>query len=120
MFGMQWISIWPPAAPIKVGTTVVVVASHLGFWSLNPCRIVYVIDEPYKFGFAYGTVLGHSEIGEERFVVEMNRESEEVSYEILAYSRPTALVFGGLPLARILQRRFARDSLSAMRAALNS
>src|SRR5579872_2958785 len=52
MFDMDWLKIYPGAAPIIGGTTVAVLARHFGFWSLNPCRIVYVIDEPARFGFA--------------------------------------------------------------------
>lgn len=34
-----------------------------------PCRVVYVVDEPRRRGFAYGTLPGHPESGEELFVV---------------------------------------------------
>jgi uncharacterized protein (UPF0548 family) len=34
-----------------------------------PCRIVYVIDEPDRRGFAYGTLPGHPERGEEAFII---------------------------------------------------
>jgi hypothetical protein len=27
-----------------------------GVWTLNTCRIVYVVDEATRFGFAYGTL----------------------------------------------------------------
>jgi len=114
MFDMDWLKIYPGAAPIIGGTTVAVLARHFGFWSLNPCRIVYVIDEPARFGFAYGTLVGHSEIGEERFSVELDPQTNEVWYDLYAFSRPTPLVRLGYPLARILQKRFARCSLDAM------
>jgi len=58
MFDMPWIELCWPDTPIKTGATVAVLVSHLGFWSLNACRIVYEIDErgdSEKFGFAYGT-----------------------------------------------------------------
>src|SRR4051794_8053903 len=32
-----------------------------------PCRIVYVVDEPRRRGFAYGTLPDHPEQGEESF-----------------------------------------------------
>ena len=35
-----------------------------------PARVVYVIDEPLRKGFAYGTLPGHPETGEEAFIVE--------------------------------------------------
>src|ERR1700722_11832293 len=45
-----------------------VVLVRMGFLPA-PCRVVYVIDEPDIRGFAYGTLEGHPESGEERFVV---------------------------------------------------
>jgi uncharacterized protein (UPF0548 family) len=64
----------PPAAAVREGSTVLVVARHLGFWSMNPCRVVHVFEaqgRTSRFGFSYGTLEGHAECGEERFVVEM-------------------------------------------------
>lgn len=118
MFAMPWLSLHPAAPSVETGTAVAVLVSHFGFWSLNPCRIVYTIDEPTRFGFAYGTVIGHSEIGEELFCVDLDPDTGNVWYRILAYSRPTPLVRMASPLARLLQKRFARQSLAAMVAAV--
>jgi uncharacterized protein (UPF0548 family) len=90
MFAMPWIQLCWPAAPIEMGSTVGVLVSHIGFWSLNAARIVYIIDEKQRYGFAYGTLPGHAEIGEERFSVEL-RQDETVWYEIYAFSRPRGL-----------------------------
>ena len=38
-----------------------------------PCRVVYVVDEPDRRGFAYGTLTGHPESGEELFTVRHDR-----------------------------------------------
>jgi uncharacterized protein (UPF0548 family) len=116
MFAMPWIQLCWPDAPIEIGSTVGVLVSHFGFWSLNAARIVYTIDEgddPQRFGFAYGTLTGHAEIGEERFTVEFRRD-QTVWYEIYAFSRPHGLARCAYPFSRGLQRRFARDSMSAM------
>jgi uncharacterized protein (UPF0548 family) len=118
MFDMPWINLCWPDTPIEPGATVAVVASHLGFCSMNAARIVYVLDDPatpQKFGFAYGTLPDHSEIGEERFTVELNPDDQTVWYDIYAFSRPGKLARLGYPFARMLQRRFARDSKLAMR-----
>jgi uncharacterized protein (UPF0548 family) len=70
--------------------------------------------------FAYGTLPEHGERGEERFTVEWRREDDSVFYELYAFSRPNHLIARlGYPLARRLQRRFARDSLRAMLHATN-
>ena len=52
-----------------------------------PCRVVQVVDDATRRGFAYGTLVGHPESGEERFVIEM-RESGEVAITITAFSKP--------------------------------
>jgi uncharacterized protein (UPF0548 family) len=87
-------------------------------WWLNASRIVYVIDEGgplTRFGFAYGTLPEHAESGEERFLIEWERDSDEVWYSILAFSRPRHwLALAGYPLVRRLQRRFGRESAAAM------
>ena len=117
-FNLDWVQLLPPETLVEVATTVVVRARHYGFWSLNPARIVYLIEETgdvERFGFGYGTLPGHAERGEERFSVEWNREDGSVHYDVFAFSRPKhSLAWLGYPLARALQRRFARDSKRAM------
>jgi uncharacterized protein (UPF0548 family) len=44
-----------------------------------PCRVVYVVDEPRRRGFAYGTLAGHPESGEEAFVVEYGDDESVIS-----------------------------------------
>jgi uncharacterized protein (UPF0548 family) len=117
-FDLGWVRLLPPGASIEVGTTVAVLARHSGFWSLNAARIVYLVEESGKverFGFGYGTLPEHAERGEERFSVVWNRENGSVYYDVLAFSRPKhPLAWIGYPFARLLQRRFARDSKRAM------
>ena len=118
MFSMPWVSLHWPSAPIQVGTDVAVSVHHLGFYSLNGCRIVYVVDEEgpiERFGFAYGTLGEHAESGEERFTVEWNRDEDTIWYDILAFSRPRQMLARlGYPLSRSLQRKFAKGSKLAM------
>jgi uncharacterized protein (UPF0548 family) len=118
MFSMTWVSLHWPSAPLQIGTDAAVSVSHFGFFTLNPCRIVYVVDEesPLKrFGFAYGTLAEHAESGEERFTIEWNRDDDSVWYDVLAFSRPRqTLARLGYPLSRLLQKRFAEGSKTAM------
>ena len=90
----------------------------IGVWWLNACRVVYAVDEAgplSKFGFAYGTLPGHVESGEERFVIEWDRGDDDVWYDIVAFSRPNhVLTRLGYPVVRRLQKRFGRDSAAAM------
>ena len=118
MFDVGWIEIFPPDAPIEVGTTVAVLTRYYGLLWLNACRIVYLIDEDdgeiRRYGFAYGTLSEHAERGEERFTIELRRDGS-VHYDLYAFSRPNHLLAKiGYPLSRRLQSRFARDSLQAM------
>jgi uncharacterized protein (UPF0548 family) len=52
-----------------------------------PCRVVYVVDEPDHRGFAYGTLPGHAETGEELFAVRYDPTSDAVTAEVIAFSR---------------------------------
>jgi uncharacterized protein (UPF0548 family) len=121
MFRQSWVSIYPDDAPIEVGTVVVVVVELGPITWPNACRIVYTVDEtaPTKrFGFAYGTLPGHAECGEERFSVEMTPD-ETVWYDLLAYSHPRHwLPRLGYPVTRYLQKSFGYGSVVAMRRAV--
>jgi uncharacterized protein (UPF0548 family) len=86
---------------ITVGTVVVV---KIGFLKA-PCRVVYVVDEPHVRGFAYGTLPGHPESGEERFVVRHDPATAAVYAEVCAFSRPATWwsKVGG-PITSLAQR----------------
>lgn len=121
MLRLGWVQPCWPDAPLCQGTLVAIQARVFGLWSVNLCRIIAVIDEQgpvCRYGFAYGTLPGHVKCGEERFLVEWDRASDAVWYEIRAVSKPggwlTRLTY---PLTRVLQRRFGRASLQAMRDA---
>jgi uncharacterized protein (UPF0548 family) len=120
MFDLGWVKLFWPDSPIEVGTVVAVVVRHLGFWSLNACRIVYVINEDgpvRKYGFAYGTLPGHMESGEELFSIQWRRDDDSVFCDILAFSKPRHILARiGYPLSRMMQKRFAKDSLQAVLA----
>jgi uncharacterized protein (UPF0548 family) len=119
MFDLGWVSLCWPDAEIEVGTTVAALARHFGFWSLHPARIVFLVDDDdarmRRIGFAYGTLRGHGEQGEETFVIERLHADDSVWYDLRSFSRPghplTAL---GYPIARMLQKRFARESTRLM------
>jgi uncharacterized protein (UPF0548 family) len=119
-FDIGWVETFPRDAPIAVGTVVAVLIRHLGFWSLNGCRVVYSVglDDVARFGFAYGTLTNHAESGEELFEVFIDPETDTVTYRILATSRPqAALARVGQPIVRLLQARFRRQSAAAMQRA---
>ena len=115
-FDLGWVTIAPRGVKVAVGATVAVKARAFGTWSLSATRIVYTIDEDRRFGFAYGTLPDHVECGEERFLIEWLPDNT-VWYDILAFSHPKhPLVRLSAPLARRLQKQFARDSLLRVQA----
>lgn len=101
--------------PVR-GDMVVARVKHLGFWSLQPSRIVDVYSEPRCYAFTIRTLPQHDEQGEERFEVEW-LSSGQVRFRIRSYSRPAHLA-GWLALSyvRYLQRRFARDAMHIMQS----
>jgi uncharacterized protein (UPF0548 family) len=114
-FRLGWVEASPPDTPIHAGEVVAVVARSFGLWWLNACRVMYVVGEEDNFGFAYGTLPDHAESGEERFLVEWDRATGSVWYDILAFSRPRhVLARLGYPWTRRVQKRFGRESAAAM------
>jgi uncharacterized protein (UPF0548 family) len=100
---------------IQSGATVVVTLGTPVVALAAPCRIVEVIDEPARWGFAYATLPGHPEQGEESFVVSIE-DDETVDFEITALSRPASrMVRLSGPLGRGLQRSGMKGYLRALR-----
>jgi uncharacterized protein (UPF0548 family) len=99
--------------------------SLLPVWLMMPARVVYAVDQSdgsmSRHGFAYGTLPGHPERGEERFLVEWNRQTDEVHYDLLAVSQPSSwFARMGYWYARVEQARFRRLSGAAMQRAVGS
>jgi uncharacterized protein (UPF0548 family) len=93
------------SAPKVTTDAVVVMRLGIGAFALRiPCRVVYVVDEPDRQGFAYGTLPGHPEAGEESFLVHRNDDGQ-VTFEITAFSRPASVLakISG-PIGRFVQR----------------
>ena len=113
----DWVLLWP-RGPITVGEIAIAGTRVLGLWAANACRITQIIDEPRRFGFVYATVAGHALEGAERFIVH-RAPDDRVTYEVFSISRTASLIPRlTLPLLRGIQRRFARDSVAAMRSAV--
>ena len=126
MFPRQMATVWESATPAE-GQNVLVVyyAAPVRLWMLFPARVIYVVEERdetvARYGFAYGTLEGHPERGEERFLVEWDRRDDSVWYDLTAISRPGHwLAWVGYPYTRYEQGRFRRLSGEAMRRAVGS
>ncbi|GGK50868.1 DUF1990 family protein [Streptomyces flaveus] len=73
-----------------------------------PCRIVWTTEEPRRAGWAYGTLPGHPESGEEAFLVEMTGDGT-VWLTVTAFSRPAKwYARAGGPATRGFQHAYAR------------
>lgn len=80
-----------------------------------PCRVVYVVDEAERHGFAYGTLPGHAESGEELFLVRYDLASDEVFAEVVAFSRhATWWSRAAGPITSLVQRVVTRRYLAAI------
>ena len=91
-----------------------VVLVRMGFLPA-PCRVVYVVDEPDMRGWAYGTLEGHPESGEERFVVRRDPTTSAVFAEVSSFSRPaTWWSKAGRPVVSVAQRVIAKRYLRAV------
>jgi uncharacterized protein (UPF0548 family) len=95
----------------EVGTDLLTRIGPLGV----PCRVVYVVDEPDRRGFAYGTLPGHPESGEELFSVRYDPASDAVYAEVSAFWRPASWWSrAGGPLTKLAQRVITRRYLRAV------
>jgi uncharacterized protein (UPF0548 family) len=104
-----------PSNPVAVeGSVVALVLGGSRFGVVCPCRVVYVVEEPGRRGFAYGTLPGHPEEGEESFIV-AHEPDGSVVLRITAFSRPAnALSRLGGPLTRRVQDWFTDRYVAAV------
>ena len=79
-----------------------------------PVRVVYVVNESKRVGFAYGTLKGHPEEGEEAWIIDY-RDDNSVWITVRAFSRPANLFWWcGYPILRVVQEIYTRRYLRAL------
>ncbi|MGW0391738.1 DUF1990 family protein [Streptomyces sp. NPDC003042] len=103
-----------PGARVEVG---------IGFGPLRitaPCQVIWTAFEPSRIGFAYGTLPGHPECGEESFVVDMDGDGA-VWFTVTAFSRPgcwyTRLAGPVVPFLQLSYARWLARHVRALAAA---
>ncbi|KUI40609.1 hypothetical protein AU198_12765 [Mycobacterium sp. GA-1199] len=106
--GLRWGMLRGAGVRVEATTEVAEVGSevlvHLGP-IVAPCRVVYVVGEHHARGFAYGTLPGHAESGEELFLVRHDPATDEVSAVVTAFSRhATWWSRLGAPVTSLVQR----------------
>lgn len=106
--GMRWGMLRGAGLRVEATTEVAAVGSEVIVRMgpvRAPCRVVYVVDEADRRGFAYGTLPGHAESGEEAFVVRYDPATDEVYADVTAFSRhATWWSRLGSPVTSVVQR----------------
>ncbi|WP_254127016.1 DUF1990 family protein [Aquihabitans sp. G128] len=111
-------TVWPADATAEADTTVLVALRFGPLTVVAANRIAAVVDEPRRWAFAYASLPGHAEVGEEAFAVE--HRADDTVWAVVAATAHIALpghrflqpVFAPLP------RRFARRYLATVAAAV--
>jgi uncharacterized protein (UPF0548 family) len=105
-----------PPSPVRKGADHWLTARVGPLIVREPVRVVAVVDEPSRRGFAYGTLGGHPVSGEEAFVV--HRDGDTVLLTLRSLTRaapgPWRLVF---PVLLVAQRWYRRRYRRALRSA---
>jgi uncharacterized protein (UPF0548 family) len=108
------VRVYPDGQQIQTGATVVVTLGTSLLSLAAPCRIVSIVEDETRWGFAYGTLPGHPECGEEAFVVSMASD-EKVRFEVVAFSRvDDLLVRLSGPIGRAIQKGGTNGYLRAL------
>jgi uncharacterized protein (UPF0548 family) len=115
---MRWGMLRGAGARVRASSEIAAVGSvvivRLGLVQA-PCRVVYVVDEANRRGFAYGTLRGHPESGEEMFSVRRDPADDAVYAEVVAFSRhATWWSRAAGPLTSAIQRIMTKRYLAAV------
>jgi len=110
----------PQREEVRAGEVVV---QRLGIGPIGltiPCRVVRVtLDDGRGGGFAYGSLPGHPEIGEESFTVEQG-DDERVTFTVRAFAKPAIrLTRIAPPVTHLAQDVALRRYLHALRRLAN-
>ncbi len=115
---MRWGMLRGAGVRVDASSEVAAVGSEVlvGLGPLHaPCRVVYVVDDADRRGFAYGTLPGHPESGEELFAVRYDPATDEVNAEVVAFSRhATWWSRLGSPVTSLAQRVITTRYLTAL------
>lgn len=116
-FDLGWVTPLSHDVPLVPGERFTFASYQLGVWVISVCRIVYVLDEPdaaiARFGYAYGTIGDHAIRGEERFLVEWDKQTDAVRFGVKKFSLPAnwlSRLTG--PLTRGVQQRFTAQAIA--------
>jgi uncharacterized protein (UPF0548 family) len=122
MLQLNWLEATDSTTPVQEQKLIGTLVHLAGLYSLNVARVVYVDDKTTdRVQFGYGTLPMYPLSGEERFTVSLDRDSDEVWFEIYSFARPASLLTNiGWPAIRWMQRKFCRDTTALMRQLIES
>lgn len=106
----------PASAPTAIPGTVAMLDLGIGPLRVSaPCRVVYAVDRPRRQGFAYGTLPGHPESGEEAFIVE-HHDDDTVTFTVTAFSKSSTTIarIAG-PIGHLIQSRITTRYVRSLR-----
>lgn len=112
-------SVYPDDAPLAAGTTLLVVLRVGPVRLLVPDRIVGIVDEANRFGFAYGTLPGHPERGEEAFLIERHPDGRTTATIRVAAEGDWFIARLAAPIVRRLQQAALNRYLVALQRYVN-
>lgn len=99
---------------VSAGTTVHLHGRAAGMRADAELRVIFVVEEARRVGFALGTVGGSVVSGEESFMLEWH-ENDEVWFTVRAFDAPVSLLYRILPaLTRRRRRVLATGYLRAI------
>jgi uncharacterized protein (UPF0548 family) len=84
-------------------------------WTLNPCRVVSVVNTSNLAQIGFSTLHGHLLSGDERFCVLYNDETEEVSFDMFSFSKGCGILGAlSMPMIRPIQKHFFKEMVKSM------
>ncbi|WP_425146834.1 DUF1990 family protein [Deinococcus sp.] len=113
----HWLQLYPASSPPTKGQTVLVLLRGVGLCLSFGCRVVRVVDEARRYGFAYGTLPEHPERGEELFLIEWQAD-DRVTFTLSAVSQPANPLYAlGRPLGTLMRGLGTQQYLTSMQRA---
>lgn len=105
----------PQHAAVRLNEHVAVALPLAGLFAVTAtCKVVAIIAEGDRTGFAYGSLPNHPEQGEEAFWVSFDEATEDVTLTIRSVSRPASWFTKlGAPVAAGIQRKAVEHYLEA-------
>ena len=122
--GMSWAHIvYPREELITKGMVCATLVKCYSFiWSFNPCKIVCLDSQIQSKGTIYSqvaisTLNGHLIEGEEKFRVDLDKQSSNVTLSLSSFTRGSGFLGRlAMPLIRPMQSYFFEDVIESVRS----